>query len=280
MRRAIASVLLLVVAIASAATPSTPAAAKDNKCLEVPPALTARIEAGMKYYDVWLQAPRAVETPDFGLDYWFVSADVAGPQYESNADIATWIVSSLDASVAEIYRVEKGHADYLSDLPTAKSAGIDVGYLTTGLGGAVSCAQDAAKDTGALGIERKTWEERHGKTKDRKGGFKTKDGALSFGLTEDRVRSVTWKLADPVDWGVARVLSHDLIPDDAVRAGASAEGPAAGPDQPELYQSKWLAKRFESAKVWGGSDKGRFFVSFELNEAGLVSRIIIKLGEP
>src|SRR5215211_6942126 len=116
MRRVVICIVLLAVATFSfSSRPASVAAAE--KCLDVSPALTARIEAGMKYFDVWLQAPRAVATPDFGLDFWFVSADVAGPEFDGNGDIATWIVSSLDASAAEIYRVDKGHADYLSNLP-------------------------------------------------------------------------------------------------------------------------------------------------------------------
>lgn len=255
------------------------ATAAEDECVEVPPGLVARIQAGMEYYDVWLQAPRAVRTYEFGLEAWFVSADVGGPEFGDNVDMAHWLVTSLDPETAEIYKVDKGHADYLSSLPDAGEAGFDVGFFTEGLGAGQECSIAAAKETGGLGIDRKTWEERHGKTKDVAGGFATTGGAIEFRLKEGRIAGVTWTLNERRPTEEVRALSRDLIPDDALLSGASAEAARATVDQPDTYRSRWLAGRFDDKGLWDRGEPGTFSVTYNLDDVGLVESFALDLGE-
>ncbi len=255
------------------------ATAEEDECLDVPLGLVARIQAAMEYYDVWLQAPRAVRTYEFGLEAWFVSADVGGPEFSGNSDMAHWLVTSLDPDTAEIYKIDKGHADYLSSLPNAGEAGFDVGFLTEGLGAGQACAMAAAKETGGLGIDRKTWEERHGKTKDASDGFTTTGGAIEFRVKEGRISGITWTLNEQRPAEEARALSRDLIPDDALLSGVSAEAPRETVDQPDIYRSKWLAERFDDDGLWDGSEAGTFSVTYSLDDGGLVESFALDLGE-
>ncbi len=254
--------------------------ARDEQCEEVPLGLVARIEAGMKYFDVWLQAPRAVPSYEFGPDARIVSADMGGPDYESDVDMAHWLVTSLDPAAAEIYKIDAGHADYLSDLPDAGDAGFEVGLLTESLGVSQECAMEAAKETGGLGIDRATWEERHGKTNDAQGGVVTTGGSILFREAEGRIAEITWTLREHRPVAEVKVLSHDLIPDDSLRAGISAEAPPSTVDQPDIYVSEWLAEQFEDERLWGGSEPGTFTVSFLLDEEGLAESFSLALGTP
>jgi len=250
----------------------------DAKCEDVPLGLVARIEAGMKYFDVWLQAPRAVRSDEFGQPVWFVAADVGGPDYQGNGDMAHWLTTSLDPDTAEIYKVDKGHAKYLSRLPSASQGGFDVGFLTEGLAAAQECAQNAADDTGGLGIDRKTWEKRHGTTNTANGGFATKDGEIRFRLEEGRIAEITWSSKEHLPVAQAKVLSHDLIPDDALLAGDSAEAPPSSGDQPVTYASKWLAKRFKGTGLWRGAKPGAFVLTVQLDDEEMVGSFTLKTG--
>lgn len=267
--------VVLVVLLWSVA-PSHSVRAKAE-CLDVPPGLTARIEDGMKYVDNWLQGVRAVETREYP-GVWFVSADIGGPKYNNHGDIASWAVTSLDPALAEIYRIDEGHADYLSDYPDSEeAAGIKVGILTDRIGDALNCAQDAAEHAGGLGLDRQTWDDRHGATKRTKDGFATKGGSIRFHAEDDRVVGISYSLKAHLTVSEAQALSFELLPADSVRAESTTDGMAT--ENPNLYTSGWLADRLKGKTDWGGADAGTFTVSFEIDAIdGLVSTVSLRPG--
>jgi len=273
----LAQVITLTIALAGVHGP-TPATAKAE-CLDVPLGLTARIQDGMKYVDQWLQGVRAIESPEY-QDVWFVTGDVGGPDYHNHVDYASWAVTSLDPDFAEIYRVDEGHADYLSNYPDSEdTVGITVSKLSSGLGDAFSCVRDAAEDAGGMGLDRKTWDERHGATKRTNDGFATKGGPIRFHAEGERVVGIDYALKDHLSLGEAQVLSFDLLPADSVRSEPSAEEMAT--DNPNVYTSEWLGERLEGKADWGSADDGTFTVSFDLDAVdGLVSSFSVATGRP
>jgi hypothetical protein len=48
--------------------------------------------------------------------------------------------------------------------------------------------------------------------------------------------------------------------------------------QPDIYQSGWLAGRFEDATVWRGSEPGTFVASYQLDATGYVVTVSLQTG--
>lgn len=251
----------------------------DTGCQDVPPALVGRITAQMEYFDVWLQGAQAVQTYEFGPPMWIVSADIGGPEFQSNTNMAHWLSTDLDADQAQLMKIDQGHADYLSGLPSAGDNGYDIGFLSEALGQAQECAMDAAEQTGALGVDRETWEERHGETDDRENGFSAENGTVTFQTADDRITRVTVSFEAPVLARDARAVSRDFIPDDALLTGTSAEGPREVFNQPDLYTSEWLSDRFGNDQ-WQDAEPGTLSVMYNDGLEGFVSSITIQIGRP
>jgi hypothetical protein len=269
---------MLVLAL-TAVTPSV--SAQETECIEISPGLRAAIDSGMKYYDVWMQAPRASVTYKFGFEGWIISADIGGADggdYEGNGDMAHWFATSLDPYTAQIYQIEEGHADYLSNFPNSKEGGYDFKILDNDLGEPQNCAQNAAETTGGLGIDQDTWSKRHGPTTSTANGFQSAAGDYQFTVAEDRVSQIVWYPTVPLTPDEARAVSRDLIPDDAHLAGASADAPRSYAAQPDLYQSDWLAGRFDDTGVWNGAEPGTFVATYQLDAAGSVTAVILQTG--
>lgn len=252
-----------------------------NDCSPAPPPIVAQIEAGMSYYDIWLQAAQVRSADVVQAGAWVVSSDVGGPEFEGNTDIGHWLVINPNSDFVSIYKIDSGHADYLSALPSSSTIGFDPGFWESAevLGPGIECAQEAAEDTGALGIDRDTWEERFGSTVDTLNGFATTDGVATFTVTDGRVAGVTWTLANPVAVDDCRAISRNLIPDDALLAGTSATGPRQYPAQPDIYQSEWLSDRYDGTTIWNGAPAGTLSVTYTVS-GGLCSALVVHLGEP
>lgn len=255
-------------------------ALSEEKCVEIPPALRAAIESGSNYYDVWLQAPRATPTYKFGFEGWVVSADYAGSNgsdYEGNTDAGYWFVTSLDVNSAQIMTIDEGHSEYLSSFPNSKDFGYDFRILDNDFGQPLECLENAAPQTGAIGIDEETWIERHGSTVDTADGFTSPDGEFKFYTTDDRVYGIVWTPQVPMYPIEVRPLTRDLIPDDAHLAGPS-EAPPTNIAQSDTYQSDWLSGRFEDDSVWGTEEPGSFATHYKLDANGLVTQVMIHTG--
>jgi hypothetical protein len=79
----------LTQAVIGVTTLATTGCGAGDECQEAPPSLVMRIESGLKP-DLSLRFVRAVEGDLY--PNLFVSADVQGPRFASDNDLATWMI--------------------------------------------------------------------------------------------------------------------------------------------------------------------------------------------